>query len=73
MNGRTVDEFPEVATRAEVSRFTGIAVKTLANWSTAGIGPRPTVLGNRVRYRKRDVLDWLDQNRVSRRGRRRVG
>lgn len=47
----------------EVSKLLNVAVQTLANWRSLGIGPSfqklsPTRSG-RVRYRRADVLLWL--------------
>ncbi|GAA1769791.1 helix-turn-helix transcriptional regulator [Agromyces humatus] len=57
---RSVDSLPELSTRPELSEFTGVAVSTLARWMTEGVGPKATKLGAHVRYRKADVLRWLD-------------
>lgn len=59
---RELGTLPELSTRAELSAFTGIAVSTLARWTTEGTGPRVTKLGGHVRYRKADVLTWLDES-----------
>lgn len=58
---RKVDELPEMATRPELAGFASISVATLARWAVEGKGPRVTKLGGAVRYRKSDVLAWLDQ------------
>jgi predicted DNA-binding transcriptional regulator AlpA len=57
---RQIEELPEWSTRAELSQFTGISIQTLARWKVEGHGPRVTKLGGAVRYRKADVLAWLD-------------
>lgn len=57
---RYVGEFPELATRTELSEFFSVSVATLARWASEGIGPRVTKLGHAARYRKKDILDWLD-------------
>lgn len=57
---RTIDQLPELSTRAELAEFTGFSVSALAHWAGEGIGPRPTLIGRAVRYRKRDVTAWLD-------------
>lgn len=58
-----IQELPELSTRRAVSEFTGISVPTLARWAAEGRGPQVTKLGNSVRYRKTDVLEWLDASR----------
>jgi excisionase family DNA binding protein len=59
-NPRTLDQLPELVTRAELAEFTGFSVSALAHWAGEGIGPKPTRIGRAVRYRKRDVTAWLD-------------
>ncbi len=40
---------------------------TLSNWRASGNGPRPYRHGatGRVRYRLRDIAQWLDSNKVN--------
>ncbi|QOC24796.1 helix-turn-helix domain-containing protein [Microbacterium hominis] len=53
-------ELPEVASRGQVSEFTGLSVPTLARWAAEGKGPRFRRAGGRVLYRRADVIAWLD-------------
>jgi excisionase family DNA binding protein len=46
--------------RAEVGELLGIPVTTLANWASAGIGPRYAIVGRHSRYRPSDVEKWLE-------------
>lgn len=59
MDVRTLD-LPPLATRAEVASYTQISIPTLARWAQRGEGPKLTRLGRAARYRRQDVLDWLD-------------
>jgi predicted DNA-binding transcriptional regulator AlpA len=59
---RTLEGLPELATRTDLCRFTGVAVQTFARWAVEGKGPRVTKLGHAVRYRKGDVLAWLENS-----------
>jgi predicted DNA-binding transcriptional regulator AlpA len=52
-------------TEGQTSEFTNIAVKTLRNWRLAGTGPKFAKLGMLVRYRRRDVLDWVERHLAS--------
>lgn len=56
-------------TPSEAAEIVNVAPQTLANWRTQGTGPSYSKLsegrGGRVRYRRRDVLAWLDQRRVA--------
>ena len=44
----------------EVSRYLGIPQGTLANWRYQGRGPAYVRLGRHVRYRARDVDEWVN-------------
>jgi predicted DNA-binding transcriptional regulator AlpA len=41
---------------------------SLAQWRYQGLGPRFIKAGRLVRYRRSDVLAWLDANTVQRTG-----
>lgn len=47
-------------TPRQVADELGIAEQTLANWRSAGTGPRFVKVGVLVRYRRSDVEAWLD-------------
>lgn len=58
---RRVEDLPDYATRGELSDYTQLAVQTLARWAVEGRGPRITRIGaHAVRYRKSDVIAWLE-------------
>lgn len=57
---KTLDELPEYASRAEVAEYTGIAPQTLARWGSEGVGPKFIKLGGAVRYKKADLVAWLE-------------
>ncbi|NQX23322.1 DNA-binding protein [Curtobacterium sp. VKM Ac-2852] len=57
---RQVEDLPEWSTRVQLSQFIEVSVQTLARWKVEGRGPRVTKIGQAVRYRKSDVLSWLD-------------
>jgi predicted DNA-binding transcriptional regulator AlpA len=57
---RQVEDLPEWSTRPQLSQFIDVSVQTLARWKVEGRGPRVTKIGAAVRYRKGDVLAWLD-------------
>lgn len=55
------EDLPDLMTRSEVANYTGLSIPTLARWTQENVGPRSVVLGGRARrYRKVDVLSWLD-------------
>lgn len=45
----------------EVSELAGIPVLTLKDYRAKGRGPRSAVIAGRVKYRKSDVLAWIDE------------
>lgn len=53
-------ELPELATRLQVAQYTQTSVPTLARWAGEGKGPRFVRLGGAVRYRREDVVAWLE-------------
>ena len=54
-----------VLTPDELSTRWRIAVSTLKNWRVQGRGPTFIKLGENVRYKLSDVLDYEKQNEVS--------
>lgn len=57
---RKADDLPDLLTRAEAAEFYGLAKQTLARWAVEGTGPRVTRIGSAVRYRKADVLAFVE-------------
>lgn len=53
-------ELPDLATRRQVADYTQTSYPTLARWAGEGKGPKFVRLGGAVRYRRADVLAWLD-------------
>lgn len=59
----------EVMTTGEVSSHLKIPVGTLRYYRSCGVGPASFRLGGRIRYRRGDVMAWVDeQERLTRRG-----
>lgn len=59
----------ELMTTEDVSKELGIPVGTLRYYRSTGSGPASFRLGGRVRYRRADVVAWVDeQERNTRRG-----
>lgn len=53
-------ELPDLATREQVALYTQMSIPTLARWAGEGRGPKFVKLGGAVRYRRADVLAWLE-------------
>lgn len=55
-----IGELPEIATTAEVAAYTKTSIPTLNRWRAEGKGPKPRYFGRSVRYRREDVLAWIE-------------
>ena len=53
---------PELMTQEEVSALFDVSMPVLANWRSAGKGPKFVKLGGRVKYRKADVEAFINSN-----------
>ncbi|MFE7720531.1 helix-turn-helix domain-containing protein [Nocardia rhizosphaerihabitans] len=53
-----VDSFSGWLTTDDVARRLKIPPKTLANWASAGKGPRFARIGRHRRYRLEDLIAW---------------
>jgi hypothetical protein len=51
---------PELMSQEEVAALFDVTVPVLANWRCAGKGPKFVKLGGRVKYRKSDVVEFID-------------
>ncbi|MER6065076.1 helix-turn-helix domain-containing protein [Streptomyces sp. NPDC001792] len=65
--GLSVDPADELLTPAQVSAWTKLSLKALANARSRGAGPAYVKLGHGtsapVRYRRRDVDAWITSGR----------
>jgi predicted DNA-binding transcriptional regulator AlpA len=52
----------------EVAALPGFAVASLRNWRCQARGPSYVKMGRSVRYRLKDVLEWIESHRVKPRG-----
>lgn len=55
-------------TPPELAKQLGKSPAALAQWRYLGVGPQFIKLGRNIRYRRRDVETWLDQQTISRTG-----
>lgn len=44
----------------DVSNLLGVPINTLKDYRAKGKGPRSAVIGGKVKYRRSDVLAWID-------------
>lgn len=52
-------------TLAEIAQYLGCHRRTIERWRAKGNGPPGYQVGGCVRYRRRDVEEWLEANRVT--------
>ncbi len=50
----------ELLRQEQAAQFLNVSVRTLEAWRHRGGGPRYVKLHRCVRYRRADLLDWLD-------------
>ncbi len=55
----------EVNTEADLASFMKKHPDTVRAWRINGIGPRHVRIGRSIRYRRDDVLAWLEANTVT--------
>ena len=55
----------EIMTPSEAARALGLSIFTLNKWRSRKIGPAYIKLGGAVRYRKSDLLAFLEESRVA--------
>jgi excisionase family DNA binding protein len=46
----------------EAARFLSMSYRTLQSWRSAGEGPSYLKLGRSIRYRRSDLLTWIEKN-----------
>jgi hypothetical protein len=64
MNSQTVDA-DALLTEAEAADFLKLSVRTLQAWRLRIAGPAFVHVGRAIRYRRRDLIDWIEANTVS--------
>jgi excisionase family DNA binding protein len=50
----------QLMTAEETSEYLRVPVDTLYAWKYKGYGPKPAKVGRHLRYRLRDVDEWID-------------
>lgn len=60
------DFLDKLISEKEAAKFLGYSVRALQNWRVRGGGPRFVKVNQRsVRYRRRDLLRWIERNTTS--------
>jgi DNA-binding transcriptional MerR regulator len=55
----------EILTDSETASFLEIATRTLRDWRSNGKGPAFVQMGNKIRYRKKDIDAYLDNQTIT--------
>jgi Helix-turn-helix domain len=58
---RTIDP-DALLTEVQVAELFGLSVRTLQAWRVRVAGPRFVQAGRAIRYRRRDLIDWVEAN-----------
>ena len=61
----TTDPHLKLLTESETAELLGISERTLQAWRVHGGGPAFVRIGRTIRYRRQDVLDWIELNRCT--------
>lgn len=61
MSTTQITDLPPLGDAKDVSAFTKVSLPSLARYRADGTGPKFLRIGRSVRYRREDVLAWLDQ------------
>jgi excisionase family DNA binding protein len=51
-------------TEVQAAKLLNLSTRTLQAWRIRGVGPPFVQAGRAVRYRRRDLLAWIDANTV---------
>lgn len=44
----------------QAAQFLSLSIRTLQAWRLKSVGPRIVRAGRAIRYRRRDLIDWID-------------
>jgi hypothetical protein len=64
MSSKTIDA-EALLTEVEAADFLRLSVRTLQAWRLRIAGPAFVQVGRAVRYRRRDLIAWIEANTVS--------
>ena len=57
-------ELDELTTEVEAADFLKISIRTLQAWRCRGVGPAYVRAGRAIRYRRRDLIAWIEANTI---------
>ena len=57
--GGAIGVEPELLPTAEVAKMLGVGERSVWRWSRSGAMPAPVRIGNAVRFRRREIEEWI--------------
>jgi predicted DNA-binding transcriptional regulator AlpA len=60
---RFVEEREPLLSARDVAEFLGVPIRTLYVWRTRGGGPPAFRVGPHLRYRRGELLEWLEERK----------
>ena len=68
MNSPIENDLQALLPEKDAARFLSVSQRTLQAWRVSVVGPPYIKMGSRaVRYRRRDLIAWIDANTIGRR------
>jgi excisionase family DNA binding protein len=61
----SISDHDALLTEVQAAEVLNLSTRTLQAWRTKGSGPAFVRAGRAIRYRRRDLLTWMDANTVS--------
>jgi hypothetical protein len=61
----SITDHDALMTEVQAADVLRLSIRTLQAWRTQRIGPSFVRAGRAIRYRRRDLNDWMDANTVS--------
>jgi excisionase family DNA binding protein len=60
MDGMVETAVPELLSTAEVAKMLGAGQRSVWRWAHSGVMPAPLRISGAVRFRRNEILDWID-------------
>jgi predicted DNA-binding transcriptional regulator AlpA len=64
MNANPHPDSDTLLTETQVSEILNLSIRTLQMWRVRRAGPKYVQVGRAVRYRRRDLIAWIDANTI---------
>ena len=61
----SITDHDTLLTEVQAADVLNLSIRTLQAWRTKRSGPSFVRAGRAIRYRRRDLYDWMDANTVS--------